>query len=418
MPNNLEFTQAATLLNDIQEQVTGVKSIAPADTSEFVSVAETLLKTGYESVYKGISQVLSRTIFSIRPYNRKFVLAEISAAAYGNHVRKISIADTPVEDDDRFKWPVKHDENENPPSGDGKSVDMQTIKKNQVLQTNFYGANVFQDHYTLFDTQLDVAFSSPEELARFIASITMNMSNKLEQYAEDTGRAVVLNSILSTLDIGAGSAPTAFSYNTRVIPLLTLYNVTTGGNYTITSILQPDNFVAFVRWAYSVMETVSDMMTERSVLYQTTINNKYIPRHTPKDKQKLFLSAQFAAMVKTMVQTVNFNDGYMQLPNGVRAESVGYWQAINSPLSVAGTASYTGTDGTITKKTFPASGEGAAPLILGFLFDEEALGWATVRDRMYPAPYNARGEYQNFWIHKTIKAFNDVTEKSVVFTLA
>ena len=43
--NTMEFKQAATLLNNLRQQVTGQTTIAPADTSEFVSVGQTLFHT-------------------------------------------------------------------------------------------------------------------------------------------------------------------------------------------------------------------------------------------------------------------------------------------------------------------------------------------------------------------------------------
>ena len=68
----LSFNQIATLANAIQQQATGVASIAPVDGASFAQSAQTTLKTGYEQVYRAISTVLGKTIFSIRPYNRKF----------------------------------------------------------------------------------------------------------------------------------------------------------------------------------------------------------------------------------------------------------------------------------------------------------------------------------------------------------
>ena len=70
--NTMEFKDAAAILNNIRKQVTGETAIAPANTAEFVSVATTLLQAGYDPVLNAITQMVSRTIFSIRPYNRKF----------------------------------------------------------------------------------------------------------------------------------------------------------------------------------------------------------------------------------------------------------------------------------------------------------------------------------------------------------
>ena len=412
MPNTMTFEQAATLLNAVQQQATGQAALTATDVSSFVSNAQTTLRTGYDPVVNAINQVLSRTIFSIRPYNRKFGLAEITETAYGNHVRKISIADKPIEEDDRYKWPVAYDSTNANPTGDGQSVDMQIIKKPDILQTNFYGANVWQDHYTLFRDQLDCAFSSPEEFGRFVSLVTGNMSDKVEQIREDTGRTVVLNSLIGTYATN-DTASTAYDLGHRVIPLLTLYNVYTGLSLTATTVMQPDNWTPFIRWAFSIIMSVSDLMEQRSEVFQTVINNKHVMRHTPRARQKMFISSQALNMIATMVRVQNFNDGFMTLPNGLRAEGVAFWQSIKSPLDVHGTAGYIDSSGAVA-----SSGDQEIGPVLAYLFDEEALGYAVTQNWSAPAPFNARGGYSNIWLHQTLKVYNDHSEKSVVFTLA
>ena len=415
MPSTMTFNQAAQLLNAIQQQATGQAALTATDLSEFVSAAQTTLRTGYDPVMQAISQVLSRTIFSIRPYRRRFGLAEVSDTAWGNHVRKLSPIDKPISEDDRYKWPVAYDATQTAnPMGDGESVDQQVINKQKVLQTNFYGQNVWQDSYTIFRDQFDVAFRGPDELSQFIALITGNMANKIEQIREDIGRAVVLNSMIGTYAQN-DAASSAFDLAHRTIPLLTLYNAQTGLSLTATSVFQPDNFTPFVRWAFSIIMSVSDLMEERTSLFQTnltTIDGR-INRHTPKSRQKLWIASQAMNAISTMVRVQNFNDDFMRLPNGVRVESIGYWQAARNPLNVSGIATYIGADGT------PVVMEEAASIgpVLAYLHDEEALGYATVNSWTAPAPFNARGGYVTNWLHETQKTYNDHTEKSVIFTL-
>ena len=413
MPSTMTFNQAAQLLNAIQQQATGQAALTATDLSEFVSAAQTTLRTGYDPVMQAISQVLSRTIFSIRPYRRRFGLAEVSDTAWGNHVRKLSPIDKPISEDDRYKWPVAYDAAQTAnPMGDGESVDMQVINKQKVLQTNFYGQNVWQDSYTIFRDQFDMAFRGPDELSQFIALITGNMANKVEQIREDIGRAVVLNSMIGT-HAQDDEATTAFDLAHRTIPLLTLYNAQTGLSLTAQTVFQADNFVPFVRWAFSIIMSVSDLMEERSSVFQTNLANigGQINRHTPKARQKLWIASQAMNAIATMVRVQNFNDDFMRLPNGVRVESVGYWQAIKNPLNVSGTASMIGPDGTVITST------AAVGPVLAYLHDEEALGYATVNSWTAPAPFNARGGYVTNWLHETQKTYNDHTEKSVIFTL-
>ena len=70
--NELSFEQLSTVLNAITAQATGAKPMAVTDTASFITVAQTALKAGYDPLLNAISQVVSKTIFSTRPYSRKF----------------------------------------------------------------------------------------------------------------------------------------------------------------------------------------------------------------------------------------------------------------------------------------------------------------------------------------------------------
>ena len=166
--NDLTFNQLSSLLATITSQATGSATITPTNTSEFVSVGQTALKTGYDPVLQSISQVLSRTIFSIRPYTRKFADMMVSNQRYGAITRKLAVADKPFEDDPSY----------DPNSvGDGKSVDMYKVNAPNVLQLNFYGMNVFEKALTIYRYQLDNAFNNADEFGQFISMIMTNASD-------------------------------------------------------------------------------------------------------------------------------------------------------------------------------------------------------------------------------------------------
>ena len=175
---NPGFADAATLLTSIVKQATGQNVITPTSLDEFVSVGTTALEAGFDPLLNAISQVLGRTIFSIRPYSERFRGLRADSQRWGNHVRKLKLADNDFEEDQRF-YEAANDFLDN-----GDSVDMYTIKKPNPVQLNFYGQNVWQDHITLFRDQLDVAFHDPEELMQFTSMIMTNMSNRMAQARE------------------------------------------------------------------------------------------------------------------------------------------------------------------------------------------------------------------------------------------
>ena len=401
MPTNtMTFNQVATLLNAIQQQATGQTGIVATNTSDFVSVANTVLQTGMDPLMNAINQVLTRTIFSVRPYSRKFGLAEVSESAYGNHIRKLNIADRGLRDDDRYKWPVAYDAGQSPADGTGQSVDQQTITKPIVLQTNFYGQNVWEDSYTIFRDQLECAFQGPDQMGSFFSMVVQNITDKLEQCRENMGRACVSNFIGGLIDEAATD---------RVVHLLTEYNALTGLSLTASTVFQPANYKPFIQWVYARILTISDLMTERSLAMQTVVNNLPIMRHTPKDRQKMMIFSPASNMMTTMAVADTYHKELLRMG---AYEAVNYWQSIDSPDSISVTPGRIGANGAVvTGNAVSQSG------VFGVLFDEEALGYATTQQWSSPAPFNARGGYTSIWLHETQRLWNDHTEKGVVFLL-
>lgn len=399
--NDFTFNQISTILNAVQQQATGQTSIAPTNTSEFVTVATTLLKTGYDPVMQAINQVLTRTIFSIRPYERKFGMLEVSESAYGNHVRKLSIADKPLSDDDRYKWPVAVDSTQSPADGDGVSTNPYVVRKPRILQTNFYGANVWSDSYTVFRDQLDNAFTGPDQFGEFVSMVITNMSNKLENVRENIARATVANFVGGIIDEGSTE---------RVVHLLTEYNAATGLSLTPITVMQPFNYRAFVQWAFARIFTISQMMTERTTMYQTIINNLPIVRHTPLADQKMLVYAPAEYAMQMMALSNTYHDQLVKL--GAH-ETVNFWQSAKTPDTINVTPSRVGATGQVVTAESAINQSG----VFAVLFDREAMGYATTQQWSAPTPLESRYGYITTWIHETQKNFNDHSEKGIVFLM-
>lgn len=92
--NDLTITQISTLLNSVVAQATGKSTISTVNGADFATVAQMGLKTGYDPLLGAIGQVLSKTIFSIRPYSRKFAGLNVSNQRFGNITRKLNISDS------------------------------------------------------------------------------------------------------------------------------------------------------------------------------------------------------------------------------------------------------------------------------------------------------------------------------------
>ena len=398
--NTMTFQQIATVLNSIVQQATGQASITPTTTGEFISVANTALALGNDAVMNAITNVLSRTIFSIRPYSAKFAGLEKDLPRWGAYMRKLSIADSDWADDEAYKYPVTYDASQTPADGLGGTVDQWKIKKPNVLQTNFYGQSIYADHVTITEDQLETAFRSPDELGSFLSLIMTNLSNRLEMSRDAISRGLLANMIGSLIDEADAN---------RVVHLLTEYNALTLLNLNANSVYEPDNFPGFMKWVYSRIAHISDMMTENSLMYQTVINNKPILRHTPMQYQKIYLYSPARHQIDARVLADTYHDSYLRYTD---VESVNYWQSIRTPDSISITPTYTGTNGAVTTGD-PVTQSG----IFGLMFDEDAMGYALLDRRMISTPVNANGLYRNIWVHCKQKVFMDNSEKAVVLLL-
>lgn len=399
--NTMTFQQIATVLTAIVKQATGQTVLAPTDTASFVSVAQTALAVGNDAVMNAISNVLSRTIFSIRPYSAKFAGLEKDLPRWGAYMRKLSIADSDWADDEAYKYPVTYDASQNPANGDGGMVDQWRIKKPNVLQTNFFGQSVYGDHITITEDQLETAFRSPDELGSFLSLIMTNLSNRLEMSRDAIARGLLANMI---------GAIVAENDANRNVHLLSEYNAQTGLSLTATTVYQPANFPAFMKWVYSRVASISDLMTENSTLFQTVITGKPILRHTPVQMQKIYMFAPARHQIDARVLADTYHDTYLKYAD---VESVNFWQSIRTPDTVNVTPAYTSTAGAVVTPESAVVKAG----VFGLMFDEDSMGYALLDRRMISTPVNASGLYRNIWVHCKQKVFMDNTEKAVLLLL-
>ena len=398
MANDLTISQLSTVLNSIMLQATGINNITVTDTSSFVTAGQEALKAGYDTLSTAISQVLSKTIFSSRPYTAKFKGLEMTTQQYGNIIRKLSPVDKGFVDD------ISID-----PTAivDGGSVDPYVISKPLVQQENFYGMEVYKKPLTIYDWQLDQAFSGPDQFASFISMMMQNASDMLEQARENTKRMTIVNLI--------GAIIGNYSTNQQ-IKLVTEYNAYIGSPSPAlawTDILADnDHYQRFMRFAYARIATIASLLTERSAKFHVSLTGKTIMRHTPYADQRLYMLGQEKYSMEAQVLADAFHDNYLRYAD---VETVNFWQSINSPDEINITPSYLETvganAGTIQKgAAVNQSG------IFAVLMDRDAAGVVQMNERARTA-YNARGEYTNYFFSVCERYFNSFTENAVVFTL-
>lgn len=389
--NTLSYEQIGTVLNDLTKQVTGEQAVSAVDAGNFTSIATKLLRTGTDPLLNAISQMVGRTIFSVRPYNRKLAGIQVDNQRWGYITRKLAVADKDFENDNSFVM------------SDGGQYSHWYVNMPNVLQLNYYGQNAFEKSVSIFKNQLDGAFASRDSFGSFIGMVMQNASDMIEQSRETMARMTLGNFISGKI---AG--------NNGIIHLVTEYNAFIEAEAPLTWAeikAEPTEYERFIKWMYGRVATLSEMMTERTTLYQINVAGKPITRHTPKDRQKIYMIADFLNAMKSMVLSGVFNDDFLRYAD---TEAINYWQSPLDPYTINMKAAYLdAATGNITEQAVAVENGD----IVGVIFDEDALGLTVMDTWTQNTGMNAKYGYDTTYFHYLIRFWNDFTEKGAVLVL-
>ena len=386
--NTMSKQQAYQLINAIHQEATGQVSIQPTDLSSFISVAQATLQSGYENTLNAITQVLSRTIIAVRPYDEKFKGLQMSADEWGGIIRKINFADREAIEDPTHA------------TVEGQSIDQYTVRKPKVIETRYVGSDVYMGSYTIYREQLKTAFENEANFGSFITGLMTHFANERKQWLENLKRSLVANTIAAKADIADADSN---------IHLLTEYNGVTGLSLTAITVMQPANFKPFMQWVYSRVSELSRLMSERSELFQQKLTGYPIMRHTDVRDQRVYMSARFLDSMDAMVLADTYHDNFLRYAD---VEAVTYWQAIKNPNEVKATPVYIDSAGAVKVGTAQTLEN-----VIGVMFDRDAMGYNIFNDVIETSPYNAKGQYYNMFAHMDVQLQNDLTEKAIVLYL-
>lgn len=395
MANTLTPRDVYALMNEIVSQATGRTDIAVLDETSFVSVGETLLRTGAENTLNAISTVLGRTVFSVRPYEGKLESIRVAQERWGAMTRKIVPLYKEAEQSEDWNTNLRATQ-----LVDGNSVDMFKINKPKALQLNFYGTQVLQKHITIFRDQLSLAFQSSTEFARFIDAVMVQFNNEIVMLNESKSRATLLNYMAGISSMGLYEVDLVAEYNSE-------NNTTYTREQLLTTYL-----TQFMQFIASTIKIYSSRLTDMSTLYHANLTGyEKIMRHTPKSKQKMIMYEPVFIKTQATVYSQIFNPQYLDIGS---FEGVNYWQSQTTPTEINVKPNILDVATGQSKDS-----ENAVELdyVLGVLFDEEAVGWLPQFDYASTTPFNSAGGYYNNYMHWRFNSYNDFTENGILFVL-
>lgn len=418
MARTLTPIDACAIVNLMVAEMTGQDaSIQTVNSSNFVSVGESILRSGTENTLNTLSLVLGRSFMAVRPYKAKLaILNTLNSGLYANRVRKISYYSRWSQESGAFNtdlWTnhaMGFDNGSNESGGTPQSLPSMWEQNQPIpMEFNFGGRSVWDDSTTVYKVQLQAAFRSPQDFANFVNGIMVEKGNDIESQKEGYNRMTLLNYMAGIYDLNA--------VNGAAIDMTAAYNADRGLSPAVTTaqiLGTPSILEDFVKFFVEQVKILSDQLTHRSIKYHwsptKTINgvNYEILRHTPKEKQKLILYKPFWIKAEATVMPGIFNPEYLKVEN---FEGVDYWQNENVPMAIDVTPAIPDT----SDPTQQIAGSNVAlDNVLGVLYDEDAIMVDYQLDDAEVTPLEARKKYYNMWWSFAKNSINDFTENGIL----
>lgn len=385
----MEVKQIAILLNKvIKEQAGEEATLLTEDLSNVVDVGNAVFNaTSYDKFTKSLVDHIGRVIFVDRKYEGVAPSVIYDGFEFGAVLEKIG-SEIP-----------EYTENETWDLTDGQSYDPNVFYAPSVYAKFFSKYVTFEVPLSVTDKQAKSAFSSAQELTRFVSMLFGKVDDAMSLAQESLVMRTINGAIAETIYDDYGANHIGSSSGVKAINLLYLYNQAHAGA-TLTqaqAMTSPD----FIRFASVEIMKVANRLKKVSTLFN--VGGK--KRFTPMSKLKIVLHSDFASNAKAYLYSATFHEEYVKLP---KADEVPYWQGSGDDYDIAETTAIKVKLPSDNSKTVSADG------ILCAMFDEEALGVLNF-ERYTTSNYNGKAEFTNYWHKQKVCQFLDLNENIVVF---
>ena len=409
------------IVNLIQKEMSGQDGqITTVNSSNFVSVGETILASSKENIYNALSTVLGRTLVAVRPYKAAlWLINAVNTGVYTHRMRKISFYDRDALASGDFNTQLftnlqaGFDNGENPSGGTPQSTKDQW-EQNQTypLEINFGGSSTMEFCITWYEDQVKNAFRSESDFAAFWAGALTEYGNQIEQRKEAFNRMVVLNFMAGCYSLSSSGM--------GAVNLTSAFNAKFGTSYT-TAQLQSTYLKQFLEFFVAEFKKYSKRMENRSIKYHVSPtktdaagNSLALLRHTPRDRQRVMLYQPLFMDAEAQVLPEIFNDQYLDIDK--QYEGVMFWQ--DETLANAAGIDVTPALPDYTNGTQIAGSNVVLSYVVGLLYDEDAMMVDYQLETSNTTPLEARKRYRNTWLSIARNAINDFTENAILFYMS
>lgn len=392
MPERMPYNNIATAINTwAAERCTSARIadgsiyVVKEDLSNIVDVGTAIYNAGWvDSFVKSMVLQIGRWIFVNRVHRRwtpditregsefGHVLAKTRTkrfAAKQNPTMHMNAGDTP----NQFQF--------NPP----------TVKNKYFVQKVDW-----QLECSFAERQVQGAFRSAEEMARFFGMIQDQLQKDMDQQIDDLTMRGINGFIAEKIYRGSG-----------VIDVLTPFNTENGTSLTLDSMTQSESWNRYC--AYTILKTKKRMLPATNV-YNCQTEAGY-ETSTPPEYMRFVLHSDIAEAINVYLNAVTFHNDFSDIGS---YDSIPMWQTPGTDFQRGAT---TRIDIDLPSNVDREEADAVTINrigIIGVMFDVDAIVINNQNERVTSA-YNAQGEFYNNFYKIDTMIYIDLDENGAVF---
>lgn len=396
----MKAQQIASVLNDaIIKEVVGQENLVAEDLSNIVDVGKDVLTAldGQGNINDFVETLIDR-IGRIKYVDRTYTTQAPNilkdSFEYGSILMKVR-AEVP-DFQDNASWKLGDYNGQGISSA--SELDPFVISAPGAQQKVYNSKITYEAPITISEVMLKQAFTSAEDMGRFIAMIENRIQLKMTLSTD----ALIMRTINNLIGL-------KIAKDENVINLLSEYNE---GRSTALTAAQALKDTDFLRFATKTIALYKDYLKVASDKYNGS--GSYIT-FTPEDRLKFVALSEFAKDMETYLYADTYHNEFVQMTG---YSTVPFWQSQGDGT----TDEFTVRSAINVKVDYAAEGETGPTTveqggIVAVMFDEEAAAVCNENYRI-TSQYNPRGEYTNYFYKWDASYMNDDLENCIVFIVA
>lgn len=246
------------------------------------------------------------------------------------------------------------------------------------------------------ERQVQGAFRSADEMARFFGMIQDQLQKDMDQQIDDLTMRGINGFIAEKLYRGSG-----------VIDVLTPFNTETSANLTLDSMTQSEDWNRYA--AYKILQTKKRMLPATNIFNCQT--EAGYETSTPPEYMRFVLHSDIAESINVYLNAVTFHNDFNDIGS---YDSIPMWQTPGTEFQRAATTRINvDLPSNIDREQSEAVTIDRIGII-GVMFDIDAVVINNQNERVTSA-YNAQGEYYNNFFKIDTMIYVDLDENGAVF---